>query len=186
MSQRTAILAELRGLQSEVSRIQSRLTELVANLEELDFELVGSPPESSSSGYSAGYQSTPGTKQGPIAGSQSAPPASSAAQLSDADRRSIAGDTGRFFVRCLSGEPRGVSGQGRIKLQKRVYVVIRTFTGRVHTAPVLVFHSFADTKAVVADPDTGEFGDSIFAGFAAQWEAKVAVAQAGYLWPESN
>lgn len=181
MSERAAILCELRALQSEVSLIQARLVELVDRLEDLDFEVV---PSSTPSSGSVPVPS-PAASQGPLAGSHPAPSASTACQLSEAERRGIAAETGRFFVRCITGQPRGVSGQGRVKLQKRLYVVIRTFAGRVHTTPVLVFRSFAETKAVVADSATGEYGDSCFAGFASQWEAKVAVAEAGYLWPSN-
>lgn len=176
MSERAAVLAEIKNLQAEVARIQLRLVELSARVEDVDFEVVGASSEASSS-------PSPGAYQGPIAGSSLAPPASVTSSLTEADRRQIAGDTGRFFRRCLAGDPRGVSGQGRIKLQKRIYVVIRAFSGVIHTHPVVVCHSFADTKALVADPASGEFGDSVFAGFASQWEAKVAVREGGYTWP---
>eukprot|EP00438_Fugacium_kawagutii_P024465 Skav208079 [mRNA] locus=scaffold1800:124150:131179:- [translate_table: standard] len=149
MSDRAAILAEIHQLQAEVLRIQDRLGELVSRVEELDFEVVDTPSASGS-----GYTPTPGASQGPIAGSSSAPSARGPVQLVEGERRGIAAETGRFFVRCLSGQPRGVTGQGRIRLQKRVYVVVRTFAGRVHTAPVVVCHSFAETKALVADPDS--------------------------------
>lgn len=179
MSDRVSILLELQGLQSELSHLQERLIVLIGRLEESEFEVVPSAADPVDSGYGP----SSGASQGPLAGSQPAPSSRSAPELVEGERRAIAAETGQFFLRCIRGQPRGVSGQGRIKLQKRVYVVVRTFAGIVHRSPVLVFRNFADTKALVADQSTGEFGDSVFAGFASQWEAKVAVREAGYTWP---
>lgn len=99
------------------------------------------------------------------------------------ERESAAKETGEFFVRCLSGEPRGSSGRGRIRLQNRIYVVVRSFAGEVFASPVVVLTSYAQVKQLVCHPRAESFGDSIFAGFPSGWEAQLAVATAGYTWP---
>lgn len=178
MSSHSVLLAELSSIRQELHSLRSRLDRVIEQLHSSDFELVESATTGTPSGDPA-----PGGYQGPLARGAVPHPAPSGSGDQEVLRTQAAIQTGQFFRRCLAGEPRGVSGQGAIRLQKRIYVVIRTFSGRVCTQPVLVYNSWADTKLQVADPSTGEYGDSIFAGFAAQWEAKTAVREAGYSWP---
>lgn len=178
MSTHSALLAELCAIRQELHSLGSRLDRVIDQLHTAEFELVDSASTGAPSGEPA-----PGGYQGSLARGTVPHPAPSGSGDQEAQRTQAAIQTGQFFRRCLAGEPRGVSGQGAIRLQKRIYVVIRTFAGRVCTHPVLVYNSWADTKLQVADPCTGEYGDSIFAGFAAQWEAKTAVREAGYIWP---
>lgn len=177
MSSAATILAEIASLRRDLQQLTSRVERLAAQVESSDFELVEA---SSAAGVAA--VPTPGGSQGSLARG-SVPQAASAADAADPDRTKIAIETGLFLKRCLAGEPRGISGQGRIKLQKRIYIVVRNFSGEVFTSPVKIFNSWAETKAQVADPASGEFGDSIWVGLASQWEAKVAVRQAGFDWP---
>lgn len=171
MSDLGNLLAELRLLQDEATRINERIADLTVRVQALEFEVV---------------EPSPVVNQGPLAGTSGPPPASSGSGGSSGlDRTEIAREAGRFFVRCLAGGDRGVSGQGRVKLQKRIYVVVRDIAGKLYTQPVRVFSSFSSTKLLVADRETGEFGDSIFCGFASQWEAKIAVGEAGLSWPSS-
>lgn len=96
-------------------------------------------------------------------------------------RERIAGDIGRFFVRCLEGTNRGSSGRDRLNLPSRVYVVIRDKAGFITRDPVRVFTKFTEVKSLCAE--SGDFGQSIFCGFPSQREAKIAVEVAGLSWP---
>lgn len=161
-------LAEIRGdlevLRRDCEGLALRIGEILERLAALDFELVGETTASGSAAAKSGV--------------------SSASSYSTEEREAAARDTGNFFRRCLSGQPRGDSGRSQVRLQNRVYVVIRTFAGAIHTSPVLVFDNFAQVKRIVAEPGTNQFGDSVFAGFATKWEAKLAVSCAGYSWPQ--
>lgn len=170
------VLAEIAAIRQELSVLGSRLDRVVEQIRSTEFELVDSVGTTGT----AGVYPTSGEEQRPIAGG-SPPPLSppSSSDNFEGERVAAARETGQFFRRCLAGLPRGISGQGRIRL----YVVVRDFSGRVSANPVVVFHSWADTKYRVSDHTSGEYGDSIFAGFASQWEAKAAVREAGYTWP---
>lgn len=162
MSTRDLVLTALSQLRSELASLVRRVDDLEAQVHSLDgFEVV--EPATTSA------------------------PASSGSVPSDQDRTEAAKQTGQFFLRALLGQPRGDSGRGRVKLQNRIYVVIRRFDGSVHTDPVEVYSHFSAVKAIVAEGGRGnQFGDSIYAGFASAWEAKVAVKEAGFVWPETT
>ena len=50
--------------------------------------------------------------------------------------------------------------------------------------PVRVLSRFSEARELVTETGVGSnFGDSIFAGFASQWEAKIAVQEAALSWP---
>ena len=100
------------------------------------------------------------------------------------ERLVVARLTGDFFVRCLEGTNRGGSGQNRIGLPKRVYVLIRDNKDNVFRGPVRVYTRFSDIKPFV-QVGSG-FGNAIFAGFASQREAREAVEHAGFEWPSST
>lgn len=155
------IRAELEDIRRDCDLLGRRVAALVDRLATAEFELVGN---SASASVSA-VEST------------------SAGQHTSEERESAARDTGKFFVRCLTGQPRGDSGRSQIRLQNRIYVVVRTVEGVVHTNPVLVFYRYDQVKKHCAFGGSNNFGDSVFAGFASQWEAKVAVRAAGYTWP---
>lgn len=104
-----------------------------------------------------------------------------ASSYTDQERTEAAEETGRFFIRCLAGTRRGLSGRDRIKLANRVYILVRDIHGTVTTNPVRVFNSYATLKPHICQGPS--FGDSVFAGFASQWEARAAVRAADYEWP---
>lgn len=162
MGEAAAVASELRGLRDELRLLAARVDRALERLEQAgEFELVGN--SSSEAGRSSG-----------------------AATLNVADSRErelAAEETGHFFLRCLRGEPRGNSGRCRVKLQNRVCVVIRAHSGAVHTSPVLVFRAYSEAKRHICHPKAEAFGDSIFAGFPSLWEARLAVATAGFDWP---
>lgn len=163
MSTRDQILTALSQIRSELHSLVERVDNLEAQVLSESFEIVGSEPT---------------------------PPAASGASTvpSELERTEAAKQTGQFFRRALLGQPRGETGRSRVKLQNRIYIVIRRFDGTVHTDPVGVYTQFSLVKAITAEGGRGnQFGDSIFAGFASAWEAKVAVRDAGFSWPsESN
>ena len=65
-------------------------------------------------------------------------------------------------------------------LLSRVYVVLADFSGRKFDQPK-VFERFSEVKDLCKrGPDAGS---SVFLGFATQWEAKLAVKEAGFEWP---
>ena len=90
------------------------------------------------------------------------------------ERLELAKECGRFLRRAYSGVYRGTSGRDRLKLGSRV------FSGRKFDQPK-VFERFSEVKDLCKrGPDAGS---SVFLGFATQWEAKLAVKEAGFEWP---
>ena len=113
----------------------------------------------------------------PSSGQPPALPALPPAQrISEADRRLIARDVGRFFRRALDGEHRGQSGRARNPLSSTVYVVCRGASGPEYRPPLLL-KSFADTKVLCQIQ--GQLRDSIFCGLPSRWEAVLACEEAG-------
>ena len=184
MSDREYLLAEIRGLQDQIGVISLRLSELVAEVNSIsEYELVEVPetPKPTRVAHcKAKAFPTPTTRHSGVGSSVSA------AVVSDTAREDAARATGRFFARCLAGEPRGSSGRSLVRLQNHFYVVIQTIHGDQHLDPVLVFDSYSRVKPLVCNPISGGFGSSIFAGFNAVWEARLAVAEAGLGWPQSS
>ena len=161
MSSRDEILAAIGLLRNELRSLADRVDELEARVLSADSsELVGGPASTT-------------------ARADTAVP-------SDHLRSEAAKQTGQYFQRALLGQSRGDSGRSRVKLQNRIYVVVRTFAGSVHTTPVQVYTKYSSVEAIVAEGGRGKlFGDSIFAGFPSAWEAKEAVREAGFSWPSS-
>lgn len=165
MSVRENLLRELAAIREELHLLTIRVNRLhtqVIGAQDSDFELVG---ESTATSHNT--SSAAGTTEG----------------RGDSLREDAARETGRFFLRCLQGLPRGESGRSRVKLQNRIYVVVRTYSGEVHTAPVIVLERYNQVKRLVCHPDAEVFGDSIFCGFPSKWEAQLAVSTAGFSWP---
>ena len=183
MSRRDKILAVVGDLQVQVGEIARRLEGLRAEVAELDeYELVGSTvSEAEFYAEKKDISSRPysGT---PPSGALAAPRPGEPSEL---ERQEAAIATGQFFARCLSGRPRGNSGRSRIRLQNHIYVLVKTISGSEHTDPVQVFTSFSRLKPFVANA-AGDFGNSIFAGFNAEWEARLAVREAGLSWPSAS
>lgn len=92
-------------------------------------------------------------------------------------------ETGNYFDRCLRGVARGASGRRLIDLPCNVYVVVQDFSGLQHS-PVLVYQRYSVALQLITNPrDRQDFGTSVFAGFNSEWEARIAVSQAGLVWP---
>ena len=100
-----------------------------------------------------------------------------------ATRREAAESVGQFFRRCLEGLPRGLCGRERVELPSRIYVVVRDFEERVYD-PVRIFYRWGEVKALVSRAG-GQLGDSVFAGFPTEQEARIAVGSADLTWPNA-
>lgn len=190
MSEKSRLLDLIKQLQREVKDIGNRLNSLEERVAAFDgYELVeGEALQSGSACLPIQSDPAPSVIVAPLA--LNPPQASfghSGARLpSDLEREDAARETGRFFQRALVGLPRGDSGRSRVKLQNNFYVVVRGVDGTVYKNPVKVFSRFNLCRPFIVAPGGGkDFGCSIFAGFCDTWEAKLAVEEAGLVWPTS-
>lgn len=152
---------EIRALRRELARLREEvelLRDRVGALEQEQFEVVAPAGSSAAGGSTSGYSQPDGLL-----------------------RTEAAEETGRYFKRCLDGLNRGSSGRDQVKLANRVYVLIRDIRGVTTTDPVRVINTYSELKPLVSRDSS--FGDSIFAGFASKWEARIAVTTAGARWP---
>lgn len=165
MSELAALVRDFREIQSDLAILTAKVEQLRIRVKALDFELVDTP------------------ESAPAAASAAGSVLGSTGSHSDPVREQAAIETGEFFLRCLEGKPRGDSGRSKVRLQNRLYVVVKTFKGEIHTKPVIVLEKYSQVKRLVCHPDCDSFGDSIFCGFPSKWEAQLAVATAGFRWP---
>ena len=100
--------------------------------------------------------------------------------ITEEERREITRSTGASFRRCLDGAVRGTSGRDRNPLQSRCCVVVASFSGQRFNPPLL-HDQFAHVKELCKKGSAT--GSSIFCGFPAQWEAKIACEAAGLSLP---
>ena len=108
---------------------------------------------------------------------------SAAVSITESQRRAVAIEIGEFFSRALAGLHRGQSGRSRNPLASKVYVVCRGVEGRVFSPPLL-FHSLKAVRTVCERE--GQLGESVFCGFPALWEARLACETAELPWPEER
>ena len=174
-------MSEVGRLQREIQVLRADLLALAARLERLEGDLADLQSEARPGSSVPGILGSP-PRTAPKA--YPAPKAALASDYSQEQRERAARLTGQFFHRCLNGEARGESGRGLIRLPNRVYVVIRTFEDEFFLNPVRVYSVFAPVRNLVSEPgNPHNFGSSIFAGFASQWEARIAVREADLDWP---
>lgn len=194
MSERARILAELAHLRIAVDAVSAQLGRVTAEVEKLDeYDWVEDRSLSAAS-QSQGFERVsfpaavaPKAKAGPLVSASAAGRSyPGSCTPSDLEREEAAKETGRFFRRCCQGEYRGDSGRSRIKLPNHFYVLVKGFGGELYQEPVRVFRSYQDIRPFVSHPNTGKFDNSVFAGFHTQWEAQLAVAEAGYGWPAAS
>ena len=81
------------------------------------------------------------------------------APISATERAAACREIGLFLRRALSGEHRGASGRDRLKLQSRLWLVARDFSGQPCN-PVRVCKSFAECAQLTKR--SGECGESVF------------------------
>ncbi len=176
MSAPADLRAEVRALRLLVGDLAERVTVLEDQLQAatsvtepvrgLD-RAPASPPRAASICSSSDYTLVTG-------------PCSAVAEDRDTLREEAAKQTGFFFLRSLKGLPRGSSGRDRVQLANNIYVLVRDRQDRTYD-PVKVFHRFSDLKPWVGLH--GGFGNSIFAGFHCEWEARLATSTAGLTYP---
>lgn len=164
MSEIAALVRDFREIQRDLAALTAKVEQLRIRIEDLDFELVEAPRASTTVSAADSVPGSTGSHGDPV-------------------REQAAIETGEFFLRCLEGKPRGDSGRSKVRLQNRIYVVVKTYQGQVHTRPVIVLEKYSQVKRLVCHPDCDSFGDSIFCGFPSKWEAQLAVATAGFSWP---
>lgn len=186
MQSRARILREIRDLKTELGGICERLERLEVTIGGIeDYELVSEVGCASEAEPLPSYPAVspkPATSAAPFQVSQTNTVSSEF--TGDRDRELAAQTTGRFFIRCLEGQPRGDSGRASVKLPNNYYVVCRDYQGRKYSAPVKVFSRFSSARLIVSKGGhSSDFGDSVFAGFHSIWEAKVAVETANLIWP---
>ena len=184
-------VAELRAL---VHQLADRIAVLEASE---GFEVV--PPASSASrgspeglqsspnpfglGSPSGYPRTLGTPTPLPRTRQDQEPAEASESGRDPFRASVAREIGRFLGRAVRGENRGTSGRDKVSLPFRIYIVLAPFSGEPYTEPKL-FSRFCSVKELCKrGPDTGR---SVFVGLPSQWEALIALREAGFSWPASG
>ena len=108
-------------------------------------------------------------------------PAPSTAQgITEEESRAIAREIGGFFARALAGQFRGQSGRNRNPLKTRLYVVVRGASGEEFRPPILC-QTLSEVRGYCEED--GQLRDSIFCGFPAAWEAKLACEAAGLPLP---
>ena len=184
-----AILAELQGLRGEIQELADRVHTLEISQVDRSFSspirgpvtvnyLAASSPVSEPAPTAPTTPGYPSPVAEVAAGSCDQRPVG-VGPLSDSERRKIALRIGDFFARALAGLHRGPSGRRENPFTSRLYVLCRDVSGQVFE-PVRVFKTFGALKPFIGDSG---FGDSVFAGFPSQWEAKLAVERAGLVWP---
>ena len=115
-SQSALVLARLRDIQSQLDSLVDSVAALTLEVEQQ--QQVAAEPSSPVAG--------PSSSQG-VASERPWASNRVADRPTDQERERAAEDTGRFFLRCLNGQPRGDSGRHRFALTNRVYVVLREF-----------------------------------------------------------
>lgn len=183
MSTKARLLYRLAVVQAQLTSLHIQVSEIVEELEEASgFELVGSGAANSTPSVpvNPGPKSFPKTSA-PAGRPQRYPVSDTALAV----RERAATETGHFFRRCINGQVRGSSGRDLVDLPTCWYVVVREFSGVNHHHPVLRYTRWTAVRTLVANPRrNSDFGDSIFAGFHEEWEARLAVSVAGLSWPE--
>lgn len=168
--------SDTRALQ-EIQLLRAELCALVARLDLLESEILERV---------TGAESTV-AESASVAKAKAAPKRRGTPVVSEGERVAAARATGRFFADCLAGRPRRPSGRSRVNIPNTCYVVVKDYQGEVYTDPVRLFHDYASVQAIVCrGGQAGQFGGSVFAGFAEAWEARIAVAEAGLGWPVNS
>lgn len=98
------------------------------------------------------------------------------------ERIECAREIGAWLKRCLAGQYRGSSGRDRVKLQNKVYLVVRDKDHKIYSPP-LILHSWVETKNLVWVGRSP--GDSIFVGLPSLEEARIAISAANLELPSA-
>ena len=179
---------EAQAIRAEIESVRLALQALSLRLEDLEESvqrLEGEEEEGRSGGPSRGPASSRAgaSSAASVASEGTAWTSLTSRPIAVEDqegRLELAKQIGLFLRRANSGENRGTSGRDRLRLQSRYYVVVRNFEGREFQPP-LFFDRFAPVRDhCKRGPNTGS---SVFVGFPTQWEARVALVEAGFQLP---
>ena len=177
-----AIRTEIESLRLAIQALNLRVQGLEENLQRVE---EAEERRSETSSRAPGSSNYPGSSVGTLGTETSAWSHLTRSPISVEDhegRLELAKQIGSFLKRANSGVHRGSSGRDRLSLQSRYYVVVRDFEGVEHQPP-LWFDRFAPVRdRCKRGPNTGQ---SVFIGFPTQWEARVALLEAGFPLPSA-
>lgn len=95
-------------------------------------------------------------------------------------RALLARQIGRFLRASVEGRHFGSSGRDKLSLRSRLYVALADYQGNRFPKP-RVYREFSSLAAVCKRGPSA--GNSVFVGFATEWEAKLALEEGGFAWP---
>lgn len=98
-------------------------------------------------------------------------------------RIKLARACGQFLKRAVEEDYRGPSGRDRLRLQSRLYIVVKDYSGQ-RFDPVKVCYNFAEVRGLCKRGSC--CGQAVFIGFATRWEAETAVEAGGFNWPQGQ
>eukprot|EP00435_Cladocopium_sp_Y103_P021348 s2202_g5.t1 len=105
----------------------------------------------------------------------------SVVQPSDKEGRAeLARQIGRFIWRSLAEEYTESSGRDRLQLRNRVYAIFADYYGARLSQPRVTREYQVVASSCKRGPSCGQ---SVFIGFATEWEAQLAFEEAGVAWP---
>ena len=190
----SSLVLELQALRRDLADLQTR----VLALELRDSSETAVP---FASPLTVNYSVTGGAQQYPAlppfpfsspgerpAGTDFSSPASAAPSAatagpfyySEAQRREAAVKVGQFLRRALAGEQRGDSGRSSLRLPSKCYVLCRDIRGQNYN-PARIFNSWSAVKPYVKVDNS--CGDAVFVGLPSEWEAEIAIREAGLQVP---
>ena len=189
----SSLVAELQSLRRDLAELQARVLAL-------ESQGAAEGPQSFSSPVTVNYTLGAGSQQYPslppfLVGSPSDRPSvtefsspgsaitAGSYYYSEVQRREAAVRIGQFLRRSLAGEQRGESGRSALKLPSKCYVLCRDIHGQTYN-PARLFQSWAALKPFVKI--NGSCGDSVFIGLPSEWEAEIAIREAGLQVPANG
>lgn len=155
------------------------IDELRRQLAELRFEFEALRLEVSELRRASGGTAYPSAAS--PAASVPTPASDSVVAPSDKEARAeLARQIGRFLRSAYEGSPFGTSGRDRLSLRSRLYIALADYHGSKFRAPRL-YREFSQVAALCKRGPS--LGQSIFVGFATEWEARLALEEGRFDWP---
>ncbi len=177
----SAILELVKSLRQQVQELSIAVAELQLKNEELTDRVKELEDKDTSSSDHYELVSNLSSAK-PVASVPAELPLSSASSYLEPERIECALQIGAWLRRSLAGLHRGSSGRDKIKLQNKIYVVVRDKNNRVHNPP-LIFYSWVEAKNLVWIGRSP--GESIFVGLPSSKEAKIAISAADLELPSA-
>lgn len=177
----SAILELVKSLRDQVQELSITVAELQIKNEELADRVAELEAKNSSTSEQYELVSNLSTTKSCASVPAKLPLSASSESLEPA-RIECAQQVGSWLRRCLAGQHRGSSGRDRVKLQNKVYLVVRDKDHRIYNPP-LVLHSWVETKGLVWCGRSP--GESIFVGLPSLKEARIAISAANLEVPSA-